>query len=138
MKTRAGIVALALGLAFSPDGLRAEAEVVGSQGTKDEGPPAARTRMQIQLNGLIREQAGIVRSEPAREENSAAANAEETLRLAPMIVEGRRELALPPPVKENRVQEVLRTGTLWKKVGPRFTKRFWVKGDEGIAFTLSW
>jgi hypothetical protein len=147
MKTGAGMVVLSLGLAFLPGVLCAGEEVnaeVEGRGTKVESPapPASKskTRVQDQLNRLIREEAGIAGPVPAPEEGAAASNEEEkeTLQLEPLTVEGKRELAWPPPLRENKVQEVMRTGTLWKKVGPRFTRRFWIKGDEGIGFSLSW
>lgn len=155
MKAKAGIAVLLLELALLPGGLAAQEGTAMETGAREvEGPePKAeglqsaaeqaavrkpRTQVQDQLTRLIRQENGIASTVPTAEENKPERIAEGTLELEPMIVEGKRELAWPPPVRENRVQEVLRTGTLWERVGSRFTKRFWAKGDRGIGFTLSW
>ena len=128
MKPGAGIATLLLGLALLPRALPAE-----------EGGEAAKTPktpVHLQLNQLIRAGAGVPSLAATPAEASPAALGEETLVLEPMIVEEEKLKGLPPP--ETKTEKFFRTGTLWEKVGRRFTKRFWMKGDQGIMFTLSW
>jgi hypothetical protein len=97
--------------------------------------------MQRQLRELIRSDAGITGPlEPASVGNGPETGevSGATLELEPMIVEGERVKPMPPPLRETRVQKVLRTGTVWERAGSRFTQRFWIKGDRGVMFTVSW
>jgi len=128
MKTGAGIATLLLGLAWLPGALLA--------GEDEDAAKTPKTRVQRQLNQLIREKAGIAPLAVAPTEAGPADVAEGTQQLEPMIIEEEKLKALPPP--ETRVEKFSRTGTLWEKVGRTFTKRFWMKGDQGIMFTLSW
>ncbi|HEX2862041.1 MAG TPA: hypothetical protein VHN79_10395 [Lacunisphaera sp.] len=120
-------------------GLRADDAAAGGAET-----PGLNSRIKNQLGAMIRTDAGIVGPlrETVAEIELAEADVEEPqgamLELEPMIVDGQRVKPLPPPWRETRVQEVLRTGTVWEKVGARFTQRFWMQGDRGIMFTVSW
>lgn len=127
MKTGTGIATLLLGLALLSGGLLA------GEGESAKPP---KTRMHNQLNQLIRAEAGLVQPAVAAPEIRPADVAEETLQLAPMIVEGEKLKDLPPP--ETKAEKFYSTGTIWEKVGHRFTQRFWMKGDQGIMFALSW
>lgn len=144
MKTAAGLVTVLVGMAWWPEGLRAEVQsepVVEASGARLERTRAdakPMTRMQRQLNQVIREKAGITGLVPVSAADGPMVGGEATLLLDPMIVEGEKVKDLPAVPQENKVQEVLRTGTLWEHKGPRFTRRFWIKGDRGIGFTLSW
>jgi hypothetical protein len=130
MKPGARIAALLLGLSFLPDGLSAAEALEAAEPAK-----APRTRMHRQLNQLIRQDAGVVElaAAPVADDPPVAAD---TLLLEPMIVEEPKLEDLPPP--ETRAAKFFRTGTLWEKIGRRFTKRFWMKGDRGIMFSISW
>ena len=55
-----------------------------------------------------------------------------------LVVREKRIPVLPPVVHETTVAEVLRTGTLWERIGHRFSTRFWARGDKGLMLTLSW
>jgi hypothetical protein len=59
------------------------------------------------------------------------------LRMAAVMVEGGR-LPVFEERLENRVQELLRTGTLAERVGRRSTSKLWMKGDKGVMFSISW
>lgn len=130
MKPGAGIVSLLLGLALLPAVLTAEASA--------EPVKPSKTKMQQQLNRLIRAEAGLVVTGPVVVAKGAGpeAVAEETLELEPMIIEEQKLEELPPP--ETKAEKFFRTGTVWKKVGPKFTRQFWVGRGRGIGFTLSW
>jgi hypothetical protein len=133
---------LLMGLALLPVGFAAP-ETAGSEAEAGPSPAESvelrkpRTGVQDQLARLIRKEAEMARPSLATEGDKTEV-AEGTLELEPMIVDGKRETTWPPPLRENKVQEILRTGTLAERVGPRFTKRFWVKGDQGVGFTLAW
>jgi hypothetical protein len=127
MKPGARLVPLLLGLVLSPGGL------LGAEAT--ETPKPAPTRMNRQLGQLIREDAGVLPPAPPAADEPAVV-AEGILELETMIIEEEKLKELPPP--ETKAAKFLRTGTLWEKVGPKFTRRFWMKGDRGILFTLSW
>jgi hypothetical protein len=128
MKPRAGIVTVLLGLALLPGELAA-----GEQG---EAAKPAKTRMHRQLNQLIRKDAGVVLPAAAPVEDVVVEVAPEVVELEPMIIEGEKLKDLPPP--ETQAAIFFRTGTVWERVGRRFTKRFWMKGDQGIMFSISW
>jgi hypothetical protein len=97
---------------------------------------------------LIRENAALTPDKnPARTEQGAASTEpgfraadshEGVVVLDPFIVREQRAPALPPALHEAPVRRFLRTGTIWEKVGPRFTTKFGVSGDKGIFFRLSW
>ena len=137
MKSSIWFLSCGLGLAATCLDLQAEAGAAPAL-------PKTRTRVQKLLTDLIKEDAGaptianpVAASQP--EASSAPAEtAENTLVLDPMVVTAKKSLEIPPPLHETRVQEFFRTGTIWKKVGPRFTREFWFRGDQGIGFTLSW
>jgi hypothetical protein len=102
---------------------------------------AAKSRMQRQLNDMIRDGAvftGVERTTNDESEPVPRSNDGSTLELEPMIVEGKRVKPIPAPLRETKVQELLRTGVVWENVGPRFSQRFWMKGDRGVMFTVSW
>lgn len=102
---------------------------------------AAKSRMQRQLNDMIRQEAafnGADRTLRDGGEPGQRANDGATLELEPMVVEGKRVKPIPSPVRETKAQELLRTGVVWENAGSRFTQRFWMKGDRGIMFTVSW
>jgi len=128
MKTGAGIATLLLGLALLPGALPA--------GEDGEAAIMTKTRVHRQLNQLIREKAGIAPRAVAPVAGEPADVAEGTLVLEPMIVEEEKLKNLPPP--ETKPEKFFRTGTIWERIGRRFTKRFWMKGDAGIMFSLSW
>jgi hypothetical protein len=94
------------------------------------------TRMHRQLNQMIREDHSLAPPAVAPTEAEPAVVGEETLVLEPMIVEEEKLKNMPPP--ETKAQKFFRTGTIWEKVGRRFTKEFWLRPDRGIGFTLSW
>jgi hypothetical protein len=88
---------------------------------------------------LIWEKAGLPNVPEKPESNFPPAESrEEVLQLAPMVVREPRPPALPPSLHEAPVRKFLRTGTVWEKVGPKFTTKFGVSGDKGIFFRLSW
>ena len=62
----------------------------------------------------------------------------EPLVFDPMVVHRKQVPEIPPAVHESPVTEVLRTGTFWQKIGPRFTTRLWASGDKGLMLTLAW
>jgi len=128
MNPRHRLLVVTLAVAGLPPVLRAQAVDNG-------GTSVPRTLMHRRVAELVKADVGIVSIAPREEETDVAAPGE-TLVLEPLVVTGKVEL--PPPRDETRVQEFFRTGTLWEKVGPKFTRRFWVKGDRGIMFTLSW
>jgi hypothetical protein len=59
------------------------------------------------------------------------------LRMPAVMVEGSK-LPVFEERLENRVQELLRTGTLAERVGRRITSKLWMKGDKGVMFSISW
>ena len=59
---------------------------------------------------------------------------EDMLQLDPFIVHGQPVPALPPTLHETRVQEFLRTGTIWQ--GKRF--KIWFASDKGLMLTFPW
>ena len=128
MNIRAGIASVLLGLALLPGGLPAEETLVTAK--------APRTPMQLQLSRLIREEHGIAAKELAPAGEDAPVVTGDTFHLEPMIVTEEKLKNLPPP--ETKMENFIRTGTIWEKIGRKFTQRFWAKGDEGIMFTLSW
>ncbi len=93
---------------------------------------------------LIREKAGIAQGKnPANKEHGAkngepglapVDRPEDMLQLEPIIVHGQPVPALPPTLHETRVQEFLRTGTIWQ--GKRF--KFWFTSDKGLMLTFPW
>jgi hypothetical protein len=127
MKPRAGIVTLLLALVLLPAELAA--------GEEAEAAKQPKTQLHRQLNQLVRQDAGVVPA-AAPVEAAPAAAAEEILELEPIVIEDEKLKDLPPP--EAKVEKFFRTGTVWERVGRRFTKRFWLKGDKGLMFTLSW
>ncbi len=122
------MVTVLLGLALLPGTLLAAASA--------EPANPAQTKMHLQLNQLIREEHGIapLAVAPVKDEPPAVAGG--ILQLEPMIIEEEKLKNLPAP--ETKVEKFSRTGTIWEKIGHKFTRRFWAKGDEGIMFTLSW
>jgi hypothetical protein len=59
------------------------------------------------------------------------------LQMTPVLVGGTK-LPVFKESLENRVQELLRTGTLAERVGRRFTSKIWMKGDKGVMLSISW
>lgn len=59
---------------------------------------------------------------------------EDMLQLDPFIVHGQPVPLLPPALHETRVQEFLRTGTIWQ--GKRF--KIWFASDKGLMLTFPW
>ena len=144
MKTILHLGSLGLILTVACIGRAAENPVEGRE-TKVEGLPlisepfVAKTKMHEQMARLVREDAGIFTApSPAEAANEVVdVSLEKMLELEPMTVKGRK-FAIPPPRHENLAQEFFRTGTVWEKVGPRFSRRLTLKGDEGVLFRLSW
>jgi hypothetical protein len=153
VKAKAHFLPWVLGVAALSDGLYAqESDPVyevhrGTEGENRQDSAeqnlerAARSRMQQQLNDMIRQEAAFTGADRTRRDEGEPmprGNDGGTLELEPMVVEGKRVKAIPPPVRETKVQELLRTGVVWENAGARFTQRFWMKGDRGIMFTVSW
>jgi hypothetical protein len=63
---------------------------------------------------------------------------EEVLQLDRVFVRAPRVLGLPPVLLETPVAEFFRTGTVWERVGRKFTTKVGVKGDEGVFLRFSW
>ena len=69
-------------------------------------------------------------------EAGPAVVAEGTLVLEPMIVEEGKLKGLPPP--ETKSEKFFRTGTLWQRIGRKFTQEIWFGRGQGLGYTLSW
>ncbi|MES1168513.1 MAG: hypothetical protein ABUL61_05020, partial [Oleiharenicola lentus] len=134
MRPRYRLLVVALAVAGLQPALRAQA-TAGTPVATSGDVPKQKSRVSRQLAELVKADAGIVSITPRAEETEVPSTGE-ILVLEPLVVTGKVDL--PPPVHETRVQEFFRTGTLWEKVGSKFTRKFWVKGDRGIMFTLSW
>jgi hypothetical protein len=97
---------------------------------------------------LIREKTGLPTSSstpspithnPAAEDLAPPADRpEDMLQLEPFIVHGRQVPVLPPALHETPVQEFVRTGALWEKVGRKFKTKFWFASDKGLMLSFSW
>lgn len=93
---------------------------------------------------LIREKAEVtpVKSPSSLEQGakngepsvSSKDHPEDMLQLEPIIVHGQPIPLLPSALHETRVQEFLRTGTIWQ--GKRF--KFWFTSDKGLMLTFPW
>jgi hypothetical protein len=150
VKTRTCLLLVLLGTVSLPGGLGAQEQGLPEIGNPEEelGSPESvepatvlSSGMQRHLRELIRSDAGITGPLEPASDKKAPENGEmpdATLELEPMVVEGERVKPMPPPLRETRVQKVLRTGTVWERTGSRFTQRFWMKGDRGVMFTVSW
>ena len=75
---------------------------------------------------------------PAKPAPLLLQNPAEPLVFATMVVREREVPEIPPAVHESRAAEVLRTGTFWRRIGPRFTTQLWARGDKGLMLTLAW
>jgi hypothetical protein len=106
--------------------LRAQPEQVAPVKTPSVKTEAARLIQQDAVRYLV-----IKPAKPAAPEETTG----ELLYLAPITVRGRRPLVLPVPLRENKVEEFFRTGTILPKVGPF---RLWAKGDMGIMLSMPW
>ncbi|MEJ1973390.1 MAG: hypothetical protein WDM96_13295 [Lacunisphaera sp.] len=71
------------------------------------------------LNVRLKKEAGIFVA-PAEEEMANTPRPDDTLVLEPFVVKGEKP-DLPPPVHGTPVQEFFRAGTVWGRVGSRFT-----------------
>jgi len=128
MNIRAGIASVLLGLALLPGGLPAEETLVTAK--------APRTPMQLQLSRLIREEHGIAAKEVAPAGEVAPVVTGDTFHLEPMIVTEEKLKNLSPP--ETKVEKFFRTGTLWQRIGRKFTQEIWFGRGQGLGYTLSW
>jgi len=135
MKPAYRLLVVALAVAGLPTVLPAQTTAETPEATNGEARES-KSYMRSRLTELLKAEAGLVSTAPVEKPVGPVPAPGEMLVLEPLVVTGKVDL--PPPVHETRIQEFFRTGTIWEKVGPKFTRRFWVDGGKGIGFTLSW
>ena len=99
-------------------------------------PPAPSTVKAESLR-LIRQDAAATRQNDAKsaDANPTVPPDNHTLILERLVVREKRLPPLPPPPPpESKLQEVLRTGTIWQN--KKGTVRFWARGDKGLMLTI--
>lgn len=117
---------------------QAHAPAAGSAAAATTKPRAART-VRAEILQVIRHEAAqiSVSTKPAAMDLPDDVLGEPVIMLDPVVVEGPKVPDLSRP-RENRVQEFFRTGTIKEQVGPRITRRLWVRGDKGVMLSFSW
>lgn len=98
----------------------------------------ARPSAMVELGKLIRQdiqaKANAERARLAQQPAAGKPPDEETLTLPPMTVTAKKPPDLTPPPKENKLEEILRTGTIWQSKSGGV--KLWLKGDKGLMLTI--